>query len=307
MRVWKWLRWLWDHIYAIGDRAGSDHIYMFASGIAFTLITSLVPTILLILVVLSNYLETPTVMAALNKVARQFIVGGYRDDFLQQIAWQKDALIANRPLATILGLFGLLWTSSALASSIRTAVNNVLKCKLQRNFLIYKLYDLLIVILIGLLVFASVIIGPFLQILLSTTNRIEGLLQIAGLDFLVSEFLSFGITLLLFFVIFRFMPYQRQKRRVIVIATVASTLLWEGARYVFTYYLSRFSTFSKIYGAYAFLAIAAIWIYYTALVFLIGAEIAHYVSTTGWDPWRMMKRLPVLRNLRRHSADAAGK
>jgi uncharacterized BrkB/YihY/UPF0761 family membrane protein len=38
-------------------------------------------------------------------------------------------------------------------------------------------------------------------------------------------------------------------------------------------YLSNFTTFSRIYGAYALGIVVAFWIYYTAAVFILGAEI----------------------------------
>jgi membrane protein len=43
---------------------------------------------------------------------------------------------------------------------------------------------------------------------------------------------------------------------------------------LFGIYLSNFTTFSRIYGAYALGIVVAFWIYYSSAVFILGAEIA---------------------------------
>jgi membrane protein len=52
-----------------------------------------------------------------------------------------------------------------------------------------------------------------------------------------------------------------------------AAIFWVGAKILFGMYLSNFTTFSKIYGAYALGIVVAFWIYYTAAVFILGAEI----------------------------------
>ncbi|MCH7827530.1 MAG: hypothetical protein IIC75_06115, partial [Bacteroidetes bacterium] len=43
---------------------------------------------------------------------------------------------------------------------------------------------------------------------------------------------------------------------------------------VFGYYIYHFGFIGRIYGTYAFLVVVAFWIYYSSVVFIIGAEIA---------------------------------
>jgi membrane protein len=288
------LKWLWGHTVDIALRSDSDHVFMLAAGIAFNIIISLVPTVLILLFVLGSVLDSETVVQQLNRSATAYIVSpGYRNDIIETLRQQIDALVKNRGITAVVGFIGLLWSSSALATSIRVGVNKILRCREVRSYFIYKAIDLSSVALIGLLVFVSVLIGPVLLVLRKTSNRIGEFLNLHlyGIEGLITEGVNLATTLLLFWIIFRFIPYQKLERHIIWIGTLVSTALWAIARYVFSFYLSEFTTFSRIYGAYAFFAAAAFWLYYSALVFLIGAEVAYHIKQSRWNARRLFNKI----------------
>ena len=69
------------------------------------------------------------------------------------------------------------------------------------------------------------------------------------------------------------MPTQKIRKRSVVLGAAWASIFWVGAKILFGIYLSNFTTFSRIYGAYALGIVVAFWIYYTAAVFILGAEI----------------------------------
>jgi len=291
-RAVEWLRWLWSHSVTIALRTDEDHVFMLAAGIAFNIITSMVPTLLLVLFALGYVLDSETVVQQLNRWANDFIVTtGYQPEFLQNIRAQIAVVVQNRGIAGAIGIVGLLWSASALAASIRVSVNKVLRCREVRNYFIYKLYDIVAIMLIGLLVFISVITGPLLQLLMAASDSVGDALHLVGIETLVTDLTNLVITTLLFYVIFRYVPYQRQQRHIIWIGTFTSTALWELARYIFSFYLNEFGTLGRIYGTYAFFAAAALWIYFSSLVFLIGAEMAYHIKQSRWNARRMFNKI----------------
>ncbi len=297
------LRWMWDNVWQIALRADGDHIFLLAAGIAFNMAIALVPTILILLFVLGYILEPDQVALQLNSWLDQFIVSsGSQAQIIELVRTQITSIVDNRGIAGVLGFVGLTWTASALASSIRVSINNILRCREEKFFLIYKAYDIMTIALLGLLTFVSIIVGPILQVIAGLNERITDEIPIAHIDWFLSEGISFVIALLLFYVIFRFTPYQKQKYTVILSGTITSALLWMLARLAFGIYIAEFRTFSRIYGAYAFLAASAFWIYYTALVFLIGAEVAYQVRQSTWNArrtfHRIAKKMPAKRRLR---------
>ncbi|MEO5931205.1 MAG: YihY/virulence factor BrkB family protein [Candidatus Kapaibacterium sp.] len=291
-RILSRLGWLWKHIVEAAFRADSDHVFMLAAGIAFNIITSLVPTILLVLFALGYFLDSASIIHQLNEYATTFIVTqGNRTDILMNLKTQIAVVIQNRGIAGVIGFIGLLWSASALAASIRVSVNKVLRCREVRNYFIYKLYDIVAIMLIGLLVFVSIVTGPLLQLLLAASDHVGTVLHLVGIEGFLTDIVNFVITLLLFYVIFRYVPYQKQEQHIIWIGTLTSTALWELARYVFSFYLTEFGTLGRVYGAYAFFAAAALWIYFSALVFLIGAEVAYHIKQSRWNARRTFNRI----------------
>ena len=69
------------------------------------------------------------------------------------------------------------------------------------------------------------------------------------------------------------MPIIKIRKRSVLIGAFWASILWVTAKIIFGLYLSTFTTFSRIYGAYAFVIVVAFWIYYTSAVFIVGAEV----------------------------------
>ncbi|HVK38421.1 MAG TPA: YihY/virulence factor BrkB family protein [Candidatus Kapabacteria bacterium] len=286
------LQWLWRNTVTIGFRADEDHVFLLAAGIAFNIIIAMIPTLLILLFVLGYVFDSERILQQINEYIRNFVVAeGYRDDLIVTLRAQIESLVANRGLAGLIGIVGLLWTGSALATSIRVSINKVLRCREVRSYLIYKLFDISTIAVIGLLVFVSIVMGTLYQIVVSRSSWLVTSLDLPGVEGFLPELVAVVVSFVLFLVIFRYMPYQKQERHIIWIGAISSTVLWELARLVFRFYLGEFTTFSRIYGAYAFFASAIFWLYYSALVFLLGAEVAYHVKQSRWNARRLFNRI----------------
>jgi membrane protein len=49
--------------------------------------------------------------------------------------------------------------------------------------------------------------------------------------------------------------------------------LWEVARSIFGYYVTNFLVLNKVYGAFVLIIVVMFWIFYSSILFIIGAEI----------------------------------
>jgi len=57
----------------------------------------------------------------------------------------------------------------------------------------------------------------------------------------------------------------------VAVGALASTLLFEGGKYAIAFYVGR-SNIGSSYGAAGALIVFLVWIYYSAQIFLLGAE-----------------------------------
>lgn len=82
---------------------------------------------------------------------------------------------------------------------------------------------------------------------------------------------SFGMTVLLFALIYKYVPRESIPWGDVWIGAMVTALLFTVGKLLIGVYLGR-SSFSSAYGAAGSLIILLLWIYYSAQIFLLGAE-----------------------------------
>ena len=82
-------------------------------------------------------------------------------------------------------------------------------------------------------------------------------------------------------------PYRKPPRRAIIVSAVSATILWVLAKQIFGFYIAHFVMLQRVYGTYAIMVVVAFWIYYTAIVFVIGAEIGQLFRERSEEKQRL--------------------
>jgi membrane protein len=100
-------------------------------------------------------------------------------------------------------------------------------------------------------------------------HRYTGLIGLVGaLDFVA----ALALVSLLFALIYRYMPAKRSPWKVVLIGGVLTALLFNLGRWAISLYLAH-STQPSAFGAAASFAALLLWLYYSAQIFLFGAEL----------------------------------
>lgn len=264
------------YISGIYNRADQHHIFLMAGGLAFTLFVCFVPLILIVFSVLGNFLERPTVTEEIQLIIEKLIpYPEYADDIKSIIISRLQTFTEFKQIAGILGGIGIIFAGSSLFSSIRTVLTTIFHPKYSEQVLIGKLWDFALVVLVLLLFLSLIFVVPVVQAGVELTTSFEWLksLGISALDQFVLKLISVTAVFLTFLIIYIIVPLKHPKFRVALVSAISVTLLWQIAEELFGYYISHVATLQNIYGVYAFLVIVAFWIYYSALSFIIGAEI----------------------------------
>jgi membrane protein len=107
-------------------------------------------------------------------------------------------------------------------------------------------------------------------------QRFEGLVMLfATLDFLLSIAVGTGLVAL----IYRYLPARRLAWSHVLGGALVTALLFHLGRWAIGLYLAR-STQPTAFGAAASFAALLLWLYYSAQIFLLGAEFTAYLSRT---------------------------
>lgn len=257
-------------------RLDQHHVFLSGGGIAFSLLLSVIPFVLIIFSVLGNIIDVATVEEQVNTLINTIIPYAEAADYSKRFILSRiPEVIEYKTLAGYLGAFGLFFTSTWLFSSMRTSLNQIFGVTRERNAFIGLLRDLGMVLL--LLVFVSLLtfILPTINIIVSAADRIQLLepFRISQLSDTLFSIVSIGLIFVLFFMSYYFIPYEKLGKKVPVIAALWATILWELMRKFFGYYVSDFLSVNKVYEAFLLIVVIIFWIFYSSVLFIIGAEI----------------------------------
>jgi membrane protein len=82
---------------------------------------------------------------------------------------------------------------------------------------------------------------------------------------------TYGVVSLIFAAIYKVLPNAKLLWRDVLVASFGTAVLFELGQTVIGYYLANFIT-ANIYGAAGGIIVLLIWVYYSAQIFLLGAE-----------------------------------
>jgi membrane protein len=190
-----------------------------------------------------------------------------------------------------------LWFSTRLFAGIRTALNDIYDVSLRPTrhraiitlFLFAKLRDTMMVVGTVVLFLANTLLTTGLTIL-----QARGAETVPQLGFFVSslgrfmgEFLAFSFSVSLFYVTYSYASVRRLPWKTALLASTFTALLFEVAKRLYALYLANFASFEGLGGDANLGAIVLfiLWVYYTAIVFLLGAVVAE-----TWELRKMLKR-----------------
>jgi membrane protein len=275
--AWHWFKAFIKHYFGgLYDRTDRHHLFLLSGGLAFSLFVCIVPMILIIFWLLGKFLNSAEVEQQIITLIDTVIPYETYAQFVKSIIFDRvKEVVEYRNIAGWVGIIGLFFAASGFASSLRTVLNKINGTDVDINLFLGKLRDFLVIIIIVLVFLVLILTLPMLDFLISFAQSTP-YLQVFNQPIFHRVFtasFSFFIMFLIFAVLYKFMPILKIHKRSVAVGAIWAAVLWVGAKIAFGIYLSRFTTFSRIYGAYALGIVVAFWIYYSAAVFILGAEI----------------------------------
>jgi membrane protein len=181
-------------------------------------------------------------------------------------------LVDGRAISLGIGIVGTLLGATAVHGSIDTALAAVLRTGNRRSFVREHVAALGFIAGIAGLAVLSFGLSYFAQ-------AAQGALTEAGLGRDARTFIAIGSPVLgflagfvFFYVIYRSVPRMPVSRPAARQAALVTAVLWEIAKVAFAFFTRALGTFTA-YGPLAFAAGLLTWVYLTAVIILVGAEV----------------------------------
>lgn len=275
-RRWWSVARRWSAFYGrnLWRKGARDQIFFLASGITFNVLVTIVPLLMLSISILGALVES-------SSAAREQILT-FIERAMPLASAQAESLlfslIEDRGILGLIGLIGLIWASTRLFGSLRTVCEIIFEIPPEDRLGIVegKIHDVKMVLLVGTLFLLTLSMTTALRWVRNYGIGLFGLdaYNISWFLTIVSGLLAFGITYLMFYIVYRYVPDRWIPRSDAAIAALFSGALFELAKQLFVAYLSEFGRFLELYGSFTNLVVVAFWVYYSSLVFIVGGELA---------------------------------
>jgi len=266
-----------DYVRRVWDNSGEDDIFFLAGGISFNILLAIVPFLLLFTTSLT-YLLNQSTQAATDEIVdlvNRFLPNTTSEPVTHVIA----SIISARGTVGIYAAIGFIWFSTRLFGSMRSILNEIFDIEVDRGIIDGKLYDVKVTIVSSLLFVAYTALSAYLAI---ASSRGVAVLAAVGLrkdvmgsvEYTFGRLVAFAFIATLFFGLYKYLPYKKMRWQTALVASAFTGVMFEIAKFAFTYYVTSFKPGSLYTGTFAALVIVVLWVYYASMVFILGGEVA---------------------------------
>lgn len=239
----------------------SDNVLFLASALSFDALLAAVPLALLFLALLG----ADELRVALDVIMPSPVGGG--EEPLSAAEKIFTAVVVSRRELSLYGVPLFLLFSTRLFASVRIALDSIRAVRTRRRFLHDLLYDLILVVATTTLFAANSYVSV-------------PALGSSGLEALAAHLLAIGFGTVLFFVVYFMAPTEKLEWHTAALVAFLVAVLFEIFKVLFGVYLVQFGTGNRIISHANAIAVLlfVLWIYLTAILFLMGGEIAKAVE-----------------------------
>ncbi len=270
-----------DIAYRVKDEWGDDHVGLSAAAVAFYSFLALFPALAATVSILGLVARgrnpeqvIDDLFGALPEQARELL-----SDQLTTISSQTSGSLS---FGLVIGVVLSLWTASGAVGQLVNTINIAYDEEETRNWFLRKAMALGLTLgAILFVAFAVFVVVGFPELISRAgfgvgTRRLLNILIWPGLA------LSFGIALA---VLYRIAPDRSAAHwKWVSVGSIFAIVAWVAVTLGFRFYVSSFGSYNETYGSLAAVVVILLWLWLTAVIVLLGAEInAEVEHQTEYD------------------------
>jgi membrane protein len=259
----------------------ADEALSRGAAIAFYAVTSIAPVLLIVIAIAG--------LAFGHDAAENAVKGQLSALMGEQTADVVQTAVANASgkssgiIATLIGIATLIATASGVFGEMQAALNAIWKVEQPSGTTLSRLVraraaSLGLVAALGFLLMVSLVVSAGLT---AFGNYLNSLFPFGAL---VLSVLNVAVSLLfislLFAAIYKVLPDRHLQWRDVILGAVVTAVLFTIGKALIGWYIGS-SAVASSYGAAGALIVLLLWVYYSAQIFLLGAEFTK-VFTEGY-------------------------
>ena len=263
---------LWKTLRQTGSEFFEDKVPRLAAALAYYSIFSLAPLLLIAVSIVGIFFGDDAASGVLDDQLRASMGDAAAAAVQEMVANARKP--ADNLLASLMGLTVLVIGAGGVFGQLQDALNTVwgiaprpgrgLRGIVRDRFLSFSM-----VLGIGFLLLTSLALSAFLQAASDTVGRVLPLHPLFWA--VLSAVVSFAVISLLFAAIFKVLPDAEIAWRDVVEGALFTAALFTLGKFALGWYLGREAT-SSTYGSAGSLVLILLWVYFSAIILLLGAE-----------------------------------
>ncbi len=249
---------------------GRDHLSIIAAGVAFFGVLAIFPAIAALIAIFGIVADPSHVADTLQEI-KPLLPG----DVFRMIADQVNALVtapqSRLGLASLISIALALWSARAGVSALMEGLNVVYREVDTRSIVVQ--YAISLVLTLALIVVA--IVALLAVVAVPALLHFSDIGPLGALLAQATPLLILGCAIIFIIgALYRYGPHRaRARKRWISVGAVLAALGWLLVSIALSAYVSRFPDFNKAYGSLGAIVGLLFWLYASAFVVLLGAEI----------------------------------
>jgi membrane protein len=248
----------------------NDYAPSMGAALSYYTLFSIAPLILIVVAVAGLFFG--------DDAARGEITAGLQGLMGEDGAKGIEEMVANASepkegiIATVIGVFVLILGATTVFGELQNSLDRIWRAPAREAGGVWKLLrsrllSLGMILGIAFLLMVSLVLDTVLQSL-SKMWGAEGWQVLAqGLNFVV----GFALTTTVFALIYKLMPRAKIEWHDVWVGAAVTAVLFTVGKFLISLYIGR-SAVASSFGAAGSLAVVMIWVYYSAQIFLLGAE-----------------------------------
>ncbi len=266
------LRFLWD----TGNEFFNDRCPSMAAALSYYTFFSLPPLLILLLLLAGTLADPDDVQGAILQQIRNLVGPGGAEQ-VKVILGQAEQPGAGKPVATLLGLAALVFGATTAFGELQNALNRAWRVEpdpalgILRNLLVKRVFSFGMLLVLAFLLLVSLALSALLvafgDLLLAPLPDGIGKTLLQALNAVV----TFTVITLLFAAMFKVIPDAKVDWSDVWWGALGTALFFVLGKLLLGIYLGSTDP-GQAYGAAGSLAIILVWVYYSSMIILFGAE-----------------------------------
>jgi membrane protein len=260
---------------------GEDHVMAFAGNLTYKALFAVFPFFTFLLSLLGIFQATDLVKSMvdeLSSVAPQAATNFIEEQLLGITQSQAESAFT---FGAIISILLALWGVSGAFRSVMEAMNVMYEVEEDRPF--WKVYALSIFmsLAVAVLLIGALVLVVFGETIGVTVADLVGLGSVFALIWSIVQWPVVALVVLFAFaLIYYFAPAAKQRFRWISPGSILAFAFWLIFSLLFSLYASTFggSSYNETYGSLAGVIILMLYVYYSALIMLVGAEMNQVIE-----------------------------